>query len=91
MEQRRLYHVQNLAFEIMDQMNTETELKETDHLKHVIDNLSRAIGNLADPSGTFSLEYVEEKIAIAHYLLFNNEKKVSRISFDKQSVPFQPK
>ncbi|TMU84442.1 hypothetical protein FGG79_16265 [Bacillus sp. BHET2] len=86
MEQRRLYHVQNLAFEIMDQMNRDNELKRTDHLKHVIDNLSRAIGSLTDPSGTFSLEYVEEKIAIAHYLLFKNEKKVARIHFDKQSV-----
>lgn len=85
MEQRRLYHVQNLAFEIMDQMNTDNEWKRTDQLKHVIDHLSRAIGSLTDPSGTFSIDYVEEKIATAHYILFKNEKKVARINFDKQS------
>ncbi|TYS89141.1 hypothetical protein [Rossellomorea aquimaris] len=86
MEQRRLYHVQNLAFEIMDQMNTNNEWKKPDHLKHVIDHLSRAIGSLTDPSGTFSIDYVEEKIATAHYILFKNEKKVARINFDKQSA-----
>jgi hypothetical protein len=77
MEQRRLYHVQNLAFEIMDEMNADSELGNRVDLKHVVDHLSRAIGSLADPSGTYSLDYVEEKIAAAHYSVFQNEKKLA--------------
>ncbi|ETT86205.1 hypothetical protein C176_05822 [Viridibacillus arenosi FSL R5-213] len=39
----------------------------------VIDNLSRAIGDLTDPLGNYSLDYIEEKVKNAHYLLFKNE------------------
>jgi hypothetical protein len=86
LEQRRLYHVQNLAFEIMDEMNAGNELERKVDLKHVVDHLSRAIGSLADPSGTFSLDYVEERIAAAHYSVFKNEKKLSCLKIKSQAV-----
>ncbi|KSU58719.1 hypothetical protein AS034_19645 [[Bacillus] enclensis] len=86
MEQRRLYHVQNLAFEIMDEMNAGGELERRVDLKHVVDHLSRAIGSLADPSGTFSLDYVEERIAAAHYSVFKNEKKLSCLKIKSPAV-----
>ena len=86
MEQRRLYHVQNLAFEIMDEMNAGGELERKVDLKHVVDHLSRAIGSLADPSGTFSLDYVEERIAAAHYSIFKNEKKLSCLKIKSPAV-----
>ncbi|WP_175990390.1 hypothetical protein [Bacillus sp. Marseille-Q1617] len=86
MEQRRLYHVQNLAFEIMDEMNADSELGNKVNLKHVVDHLSRAIGSLADPSGTFSLDYVEEKIAAAHYTVFRNEKKLACLKIKAPAV-----
>ncbi|MEG9295621.1 hypothetical protein V6B33_04090 [Mangrovibacillus sp. Mu-81] len=86
MEQRRLYHVQNLAFEIMDEMNADNELKNRVDLKHVVDHLSRAIGSLADPSGTFSMDYVEEKIAAAHYSIFHNEKKLACLKIKSPAV-----
>jgi hypothetical protein len=85
LEQRRLYHVQNLAYEIMDEMNGGSRLEKVD-LKHVVDHLSRAIGSLADPSGTFSLDYVEERIAAAHYSVFKNEKKLSCLKIKSQAV-----
>ncbi len=77
MNDRRLYHVQNLALEIMDRMNDEHALKEGTNLKVVVDLLSRAIGSLADPSGNFSLDYIEGKVASAHYEVFHNEQKLS--------------
>jgi hypothetical protein len=86
LEQRRLYHVQNLAFEIMDEMNAGGELERRVDLKHVVDHLSRAIGSLADPSGTFSLDYVEERIAAAHYSVFKNEKKLSCLKIKSPAV-----
>jgi hypothetical protein len=42
----------------------------------VIDNISRNLGNLVDPFGNYSLEYIEEKVEKAHYLAFKNEKKL---------------
>lgn len=75
-KQMRLKRIQHLAYEIMDKMNLEGEHTEYSISKIVIDNLSRAIGNLADPLGNYSLEYLEEKVENAHYLLFKNEKKV---------------
>jgi hypothetical protein len=38
-------------------------------LTMVIDNLSRAVGDLTDPSGNYSLRYLEEKVGNAHSLL----------------------
>ncbi len=81
-----MYHVQNLAFEIMDEMNAGGELERRVDLKHVVDHLSRAIGSLADPSGTFSLDYVEERIAAAHYSVFKNEKKLSCLKIKSPAV-----
>lgn len=81
-----MYHVQNLAFEIMDEMNADGELERKVDLKHVVDHLSRAIGSLADPSGTFSLDYVEERIAAAHYSVFKNEKKLSCLKIKSPAV-----
>jgi len=72
----RLRRIQHLAHEIMDKMNVDDEFNESSTSKVVIENLSRALGNLADPFGNYSLEYVEEKLERAHYLLFKNEKKL---------------
>lgn len=72
----RLRHIQHLAYEIMDEMNLREEQRQNEELRRVIDNLSRAVGDLADPFGDFSLDYLEEKLGNAHYLLFKNEKKI---------------
>ncbi|WP_419184996.1 hypothetical protein [[Bacillus] enclensis] len=70
----------------MDEMNAGGELERRVDLKHVVDHLSRAIGSLADPSGTFSLDYVEERIAAAHYSVFKNEKKLSCLKIKSPAV-----
>ena len=75
-KEMRLRRVQHLALEIMDEMNRKNEPRQGETLNLVIDNLSRAIGDLADPSGNYSLGYLEDKIGKAHYLLFKNEKKI---------------
>lgn len=75
-KEMRLRRIQHLAHEIMDEMNRRKELRQFDTLGLVIDNLSRAIGDLADPLGDYSLDYIEEKVKNAHYLLFKNEKKI---------------
>jgi hypothetical protein len=72
----RLRRIQYLAHEIMDEMNRGNEPRQFETLNLAIDNLSRAIGDLTDPFGNYSLEYIEEKVGNAHYLLFKNEKKV---------------
>ncbi|MBK3493806.1 hypothetical protein JFL43_02815 [Viridibacillus sp. YIM B01967] len=69
----RLRKIQHLAFEIMDEMNASKDLKQLDTLSPVIDNLSRAIGDLTDPLGNYSLDYIEEKVSNAHHLLFKAE------------------
>lgn len=71
LRQRR---IQKLAYEIMDEMNAKKERKPTEVLTVVIDNLSRAVGDLSDPSGAYSLDYVEGKIESAHSLLFEKTK-----------------
>lgn len=58
-----------LAQEIMDEMNFSHASVETDTLKIVVDHLSRAVGDLVDPSGHYSLEYIEEKVNLAHSML----------------------
>ncbi|MDP1471811.1 hypothetical protein Q8G32_28645 [Priestia megaterium] len=75
-KQMQLQRIQHLAHEIMDKMNKDSECPDCPTSKIVIDNLSRALGNLADPFGNYSLEYVGEKVEKAHYLLFKNEKKL---------------
>ena len=71
----RLRRIQHLAHEIMDEMNRGNEPRQLETLHLAIDNLSRAIGDLADPLGHYSLGYIEEKVGNAHYLLFKDEKK----------------
>ncbi|MFF2589982.1 hypothetical protein ACFVSS_19230 [Peribacillus butanolivorans] len=56
----------------MDEMNARKELRQFDTLILVIDNLSRAIGDLSDPLGDYSLEYIEKKVENAHFLLFKD-------------------
>ncbi|MEK5330852.1 MULTISPECIES: group-specific protein [unclassified Lysinibacillus] len=73
-ENKRLRKIQHLAHEIMDEMNAGKELKELETLIPVIDNLSRAIGDLTDAFGNYSLDYVEEKVKNAHTLLFKKDK-----------------
>jgi len=73
-EKMRLRKVQHLAYEIMDEMNKGKELTQLEILIPIIDNLSRAIGDLTDSYGKYSLDYVEEKVKNAHALLFQKEK-----------------
>jgi len=47
-------------------MEDETEHKE---FMIVIDNLSRAIGELADPYGCYSLDYIEDKLEKSHSIM----------------------
>ncbi|MBO0586625.1 hypothetical protein [Sporosarcina sp. E16_8] len=75
----RLRRIQRLAHEIMDEMNRENEPRQFQTLNLAVDNLSRALGDLADPFGNYSLDYIEDKVGNAHYLLFENEKKVKLI------------
>ncbi len=70
----RLRKIQHLAYEIMDEMNAGKESTRFDPLIPVVDNLSRAIGDLTDSVGHYSLDYVEEKVKNAHYLLFHKDK-----------------
>ena len=58
-EGMRLRKIQRLAHEIMDEMNFREEQRQCEELRLVIDNLSRAIGDLADPFGDYSLNYIE--------------------------------
>jgi len=55
-------------------MHKENDRTEMHKLIPIIDNLSRAIGDLTDSVGKYSLDYVEEKVKNAHALLFNKEK-----------------
>ncbi|MDP1442241.1 hypothetical protein [Priestia megaterium] len=75
-KQMQLQRIQHLAHEIMDKMNKDSDYPDFSTSKVVIDNLSRALGNLTDPFGNYSIEYVEEKVEKAYYLLFKNEKKL---------------
>ena len=73
-EKMRLRKIQHLAHEITDEMNKGEELAHLETLIPIIDNLSRAIGDLTDSYGKYSLDYVEEKVKNAHALLFNKER-----------------
>ena len=75
-KEMRLRRIQHLAHEIMDEMNRGNQPRQCETLQLTIDNLSRAIGDLVDPHGHYSLDYIEDKVGKAHYLLFKNEKKV---------------
>ncbi|MDA2631800.1 hypothetical protein PDQ38_21685 [Bacillus cereus] len=77
MEQKelRLRRVQYLICDIMDEINAESEKNNLEILQQVIDHLSGAIGDLVDPSSTYSIDYLERKVHTAHYLLFKNERK----------------
>ncbi|KAB7705666.1 hypothetical protein F9802_13985 [Bacillus aerolatus] len=74
-KEMRLRRIQHLALEITDEMNVREELERSDTLRLIIDNLSRAIGDLTDPLGDYSINYIEEKVGNAHYLLFKNGKR----------------
>ena len=58
----------------MDEINLRKKERATETLDLVIDNLSRAVGDLTDPSGNYSLDYLEEKVGNAHSLLFKKKK-----------------
>ncbi|MDZ5607107.1 hypothetical protein U2I54_08340 [Bacillus pseudomycoides] len=75
-KEMRLRKVQHLVYDIMDEMHVKNEARDPETLQKVIDHLSGAIGDLADPSGTYSLDYLEKKVNSAHDLLFKNKKKV---------------
>ncbi|QFT88015.1 hypothetical protein FIU87_05035 [Bacillus sp. THAF10] len=66
----RLRKIQGLAQEIMDEVNRHS-MEEVDlELLHlVIDNLSRAVVDVTDPSGSYSIDYLERKVSDAHTLL----------------------
>ncbi|WP_456279048.1 hypothetical protein [Bacillus sp. AK128] len=73
----RLRNIQKQAHEIMDEVNFRNDERPPEVLVSIIDNLSRAIGDLSDPSGNYSLEYLEEKVGKAHSLMF--EKKIKML------------
>ena len=81
MEQKelRLRRVQYLICDIMDEMNTESEKKNLEILQQVIDHLSGAIGDLVDPSSSYSIDYLERKVHTAHYLLFKMSGKLTYV------------
>jgi hypothetical protein len=79
----RLRRIQHLAHQIMDEMNFKENHGPFETLRPVIDNLSRAIGDLADPQGEYSLDYIEDKVGKAHDQLFNDKKKVHRVPSNK--------
>jgi hypothetical protein len=68
-ESIRLRKIQSQAHEIMDEVNLRNVQMPPELLTMVIDNLSRAVGDLTDPSGNFSLSYLEEKVGNAHSIL----------------------
>ncbi|OKL36666.1 hypothetical protein [Domibacillus mangrovi] len=74
-KEMRLRKIQHLAHEIMYEVNVRKEL-EHEPLRGMIDNLSRAIGDLSDPLGDYSISYIEEKVENAHSLLFKHKKKI---------------
>lgn len=65
----RLRKIQRQAHEIMDEVNLRNVQMPPELLTVVIDNLSRAVGDLTDPSGNYSLRYLEEKVGNAHSIL----------------------
>ncbi|WP_341300825.1 group-specific protein [Lysinibacillus sp. FSL H8-0500] len=73
-EKLRLRKIQRLAYEIMDEMHKEKNQLELHKFIPIIDNLARAIGDLTDSTGQYSLDYVEEKVKNAHAFLFSKEK-----------------
>lgn len=73
----RLRKIQRLAHEIMDEVNIRNLHVPPEILTLVIDNLSRAVGDLTDPSGNYSLSYLEEKVRNAHSLLV--KKKITKM------------
>lgn len=77
----RLRKVQYLAQEIMDEVNRKHGEREVELLNLVIDNLSRAVVDVTDPSGHYSLEYLENKVSNAHSLLF--KRKTDNRMFSK--------
>ncbi|WP_264740465.1 hypothetical protein [Cytobacillus firmus] len=83
-KQIRLRRIQSLAHDIMVEMNSKGD--QDDSYRIVIDHLSRAIGELSDPSGDYSLDYVEEKIGTAHYKIFKNMKKLTPLRKTKESA-----
>ncbi|MDF2036968.1 hypothetical protein P2R12_08270 [Cytobacillus oceanisediminis] len=85
-KQIRLRRIQSLAHDIMVEMNSKEDHKKNDSYRTVIDDLSRAIGELSDPSGDYSLDYVEEKIGTAHYKIFKNMKKLTPLRKTKESA-----
>ncbi|WP_404450382.1 group-specific protein [Sutcliffiella horikoshii] len=70
MNEVRLRKIQGLAQEIMDEVNKhELEKKDLELLHLVIDNLSRAVVDVTDPNGNYSIDYLERKVVKAHSLL----------------------
>ncbi|MEK5233760.1 group-specific protein [Lysinibacillus sp. FSL K6-0232] len=70
----RLRNIQRLAYEITDEMHKDRYRTDMHKLIPIIDNLARAISDLTDSTGQYSLDYVEEKVKNAHALLFSKEK-----------------
>jgi hypothetical protein len=75
--------VQNLAQEIMDEVNRTNDGRESELLNLVIDNLSRAMVDATDPSGHYSLEYLENKVGKAHSLLFQKAGSSQKLMYSK--------
>lgn len=65
----RLQKIQHLAHEIMYEINSLEDQRQFEDLRVVVDNLSRAIGEFADPYGCFSLDYIEDKLEKSHSII----------------------
>ncbi len=74
----RLRKVQMLAHEIMDEINLRKKERATETLNLVIDTLSRAVGDLTDPSGNYSLDYLEEKVGKCAFSIVQKEKSIKK-------------
>ncbi|MFC5559891.1 hypothetical protein ACFPN4_12470 [Ureibacillus thermophilus] len=68
-KEMRLARIQRLAHEIMYEIHSMEEETEHKEFRVVIDNLSRAIGELADPYGCYSLDYIEDKLEKSHSIM----------------------
>lgn len=69
----RLQKIQHLAHEIMYEINSLEDQRQFEDLRVVVDNLSRAIGEFADPYGCFSLDYIEDKLEKSHSIIKSTE------------------
>ena len=84
-KEMRLQRIQHFAHKMMDEINLREEC-HSEELLLVIDHLSRALGELADPCGYYSLDYIEDKVEKSHALLI---EKLQRLEFSSNKKIIQ--